>query len=367
MNKETQIAHELRNDVGGTDKFVNEQIRKSIWREEIVPPAITGLPCSIIILRAARKTNLIKFDWHGNRETFCPPIWYDLAIGSGACGYGCRICFLVLTFRALRDPLRPVVYENVDDFEQEVRKWLLNPERRYQHTLGLGIDCADSLLYEGVTGFARRIIPLFSDEATNPTGNKLILLTKSANTHYLEGLPTENVAVTFSLNPEPIADLWEGKLQDGTRLTPHISSRLEACTEAQKMGFETRWRLDPILPADGWEENYREFLNEAVDAGCRPTYITLGTYREKNAQLGSWAKKWELPEMEWSPSDLSKEGTHWHIGESERVRIYQSVNKMIERAFSRTTDRPAVELCKETHEVRRQVGFSCTAKCNCLV
>ena len=36
-------------------------------------------------------------------------------------------------------------------------------------------------------------------------------MTKSTNVGYLEGLPTRNVAVTFSLNPESIADLWEGK------------------------------------------------------------------------------------------------------------------------------------------------------------
>ena len=73
------------------------------------------------------------------------------------------------------------------------------PTRR---NVGLGIDCSDSLLYEGVTGHARRMIPLFASEEINPHGCKLILLTKSKNVHYLEGLRTMNVLLTFSLNPQ---------------------------------------------------------------------------------------------------------------------------------------------------------------------
>jgi hypothetical protein len=36
------------------------------------------------------------------------------------------------------------------------------------------------------------LIPLFADSKTNPLGRKLVLLTKTANVHFLEGLPTEN-------------------------------------------------------------------------------------------------------------------------------------------------------------------------------
>ena len=36
-------------------------------------------------------------------------------------------------------------------------------DRQPQHTLGLGIDCSDSLLYEGMTGHARHLIPMFAE------------------------------------------------------------------------------------------------------------------------------------------------------------------------------------------------------------
>lgn len=148
--------------------FVDRQVQQSKWCKETVPADVLGTSRPITIYRAPRRSNLIKFDWHGDKDTFCPPMWYDLAIGSGACGFACRRCFLMLTFRIMRDPWGPLIYDNVEDFEQATRHWLLASERRPQHTLGLGIDCSDSLLYEGVTGHARRLIPLFANPETNP-------------------------------------------------------------------------------------------------------------------------------------------------------------------------------------------------------
>jgi len=126
-------------------------------------------------------------------------------------------------------------YRNVDDYERAVRKELQHPGVN----LALGIDCSDSLLYEGVTGHARRLIPLFSDPGTNSHGRKLILLTKSISVRYLEALPTANIVATFSLNPERIADLWEGKWDDGVRITPPIEDRLAASARTHEMGFES--------------------------------------------------------------------------------------------------------------------------------
>ena len=256
-----------------------------------------------------------------------------------------------------------------------MERWLRDPLRKPQHTLGLGIDCSDSLLYEGVTGHARRYIPLFADPARNPKGCKLILLTKSANIQYLEGLPTKNVVVTFSLNPESVADAWEGKYEDGVRVTPPIPVRLAAARQAQDWGFETRFRVDPILPVTDWERHYQEFFAQAARSGISPSYITLGTYREKNASLDAMRKWWQLPAMEIDVrADLLREGTHNHVPASERQTLYATVNECINRAWPGLRDSkgvrlspPFVELCKETHDVRRAVGFACTAHCNCLV
>jgi spore photoproduct lyase len=109
-------------------------------------------------------------------------------------------------------------------------------------------------------------------------------LTKTANTHYLADIiPAHraNIVASFSLNPESIADMWEGKWPDtGERITPSISKRLEAIKYAQDLGFEVRVRVDPILTPHGWEEHYAAFIAEVKSMGINFRYWTLGTYRD---------------------------------------------------------------------------------------
>ena len=342
--------------------FVDKQVEAGRWRLETVTADVTGLSRDIQVYRARRASNPITWKYHGDKQTFCPPTWWDLGIGSGACGLGCRACFLMLTFRAMRDPLCPVIYDNVEDFWKATKNWLLDRKRKPRHTLGLGIDRSDSLLYEGITEHAEHLIPIFADPETNPNGNYLVLLTKTANIGYLEGLPTKNVAVTFSLNPEPIADLWEGKWPDtGKRITPPITKRLEAVLAAERMGFETRFRIDPILYPSGWERHYADFFEEAASMGLQPCSVTLGTYREKNGQLDTWRKKWGLPAMEWQPDDLAKDGTHRHVPEATRIKVYQDVAEIIRKWLPKSR----ITLCKETHTVRKTLQL-CGSGCNCL-
>lgn len=369
MKTEEPIRHLSRTAAGRPiDWFTNEQVDKGIWREEEILPEVTGLTRPLTVYRGTRKTNLIAYDWHGDKQTFCPPMWWDLAIGSGACGLGCRACFLMLTHRIKRDPSRHLLYDNLDDFVHTAEKWLSDPARRRQHTLGVGIDRSDSLLYEGVVQHVRSLAPLFSNPARNLSGNKLILLTKTANTHYLADISPAhrtNIVVSFSLNPEPIADLWEGKWPDtGERITPSISKRLDAVKYAQDLGFEVRVRVDPILTPDNWEEHYTSFIADVRNEGINFRYWTLGTYREKNPQLDAWRERWGLLPMEWQPSDLElvKDGTHRHLSEEHRIDIYRKVTAFIQREFPRAR----VSLCKETHTVRKALAL-CNADCNCLI
>jgi DNA repair photolyase len=253
------------------------------------------------------------------------------------------------------------LYENVLDYERAARRWLRKPNRR---NLGLGIDCSDSLLYEGVTGHARRLIPLFASAESNPHGCRLVLLTKSKNVHYLEGLPAANVLVTFSLNPEAIADLWEGKFCDGVRVTPLVEERLAASLRVRELGFEVRWRVDPILPVEGWQDVYAEFFRAAARAGHVPSRVTLGTYRETQPSLAKFVGGWGLPPLEWKPPSLVKDGMHYHISEGERVNIYQFLAGSIRDAWRGRGRVPVVALCKEPRTVRHAVGLE-HDRCNC--
>jgi hypothetical protein len=347
--------------------YVDEMVHSGRWREEVVPASVVGLPRAMRVVRAARKGNFIVGKWHGDGETFCPAMWDDLAIGSGSCGM-CRACFLILTHRARRDPRRHLLYDNVERFWKEAGLWLQG-KGRYAYTrkasrhrtLGLGIDRSDSLLFEGVTGHARTLVPMFADGTTNPDGRRLVLLTKTANVHFLEGLPTDNVIVSMSLNGQAVADVWENEWPDGRRVTRRIAERVWALVEAQNMGFEIRIRLDPLLPIVGWRDIYSDFVASAAAAGLQPRMVTLGSYRQKNAQLLAWARRWGLPALEWEPADLVSDGTHEHLSLDSRVTLYQALLMLCREAW------PDVEvgLCKETHQVRRALGLM-RARCNCL-
>ena len=243
---------------------------------------------------------------------------------------------------------------------------MLDPKRRPFHTLGVGIDRSDSLLYEGVTGHVRRLAPIFATETSNPKNCKLILLTKSINTYYLAEIPPEgrkNIVVSFSLNPEPIADLWEGKWPDGQRITPPIIQRLEAAVLTRDLGFETRVRVDPILTPPGWQDDYDDFVKQIKQLGLNFSYWTLGTYREKNSQLLAWAARWGLSPMEWQPAEdeLVQDGTHWHVQAEKRIGIYRRVKDAIHQHFPEAR----VSLCKETNSLRKELKL-CNADCNCL-
>ncbi len=343
------------------DHVVRDRVARGEYRLECIPAEVTGTARPVEVCRATRKGSFIKpWDPGTDDDSYCPAHWADIAIGRGACGFRCRACFLMLTHRAFCDPSRHVLYENVDDYERAV--W--NQLRRPGVNLGLGIDCSDSLLYEGVTGHVRRLMPLFADAGTNPYGRKLILLTKSTNVQYLEGLPPANVVTTFSLNPERIADLWEGKWDDGLRITPPIKDRLAASARAQEMGFEVRWRVDPILPVDDWKDTYRDFFADAAAAGHSPTRITLGTYREMARPLLTIAAKWGLPPMEWVPPKLSKDGSHYHLPAEERITIYCELKNAIRSVWADHGTAPIVALCKETRPVRSASGIE-HVHCNC--
>ena len=344
------------------DFFVQEEVKKGNLRLERIPRDILGTPRDLEIYRAIRKTNLIV-NWTNEAEdkAYCREYWADLKIGKGPCGYRCPDCFLTLTHRVKADPSRHILYENREDFIKAVIKWLLKPSLR--QTLGLGTDCSDSLLYEGVTGYARALIPLFADPKTNPSHRHLLLLTKSANVDYLKGLPAKNVIVSFSLNPQEVADIFEGYFPDGLKITPSINTRIEASLKCERMGFETRWRIDPIIPIDNWQDTYRGFFEES--SRCRPQRITLGIYRQMGPGLKEFSKKWGIQPMPWeSPVPLEKDaGLHFQLPRGMRIDIYKEIKKMVEDVWA-NDERPELALCKEVSEVRSASGIT-SKHCNC--
>ena len=100
--------------------------------------------------------------------------------------------------------------------------------------------------------------------------------------------------------------------------------------------------------------------------GIRPTALTLGSYREKNAQLAAWARRWGLPAAGWQPAPglLERDGTHFHLRADLRRELYRAVAGFAGEAWRGMGHTPAVALCKESHAMRRDTGLG--SACNCL-
>lgn len=130
------------------------------------------------------------------------------------------------------------------------------------------------------------------------------------------------------------------------------------------MGFEVRWRVDPIFLVAGWKNIYRRFFEAAAQQGHRPTRITLGTYREMQPTLLTFSRKWGLPPLEVERPELVKDGDHYHLDTDRRVRIYRFLRRAIEQAWQGTGHQPIVALCKEPHSVRDATGMN-HDHCNC--
>jgi hypothetical protein len=142
------------NDGKPFDFYLNEQVRNGTLTVERVSRDILGTPRDLEIYRTTRKTGFIA-DWvntAADRE-YC-------------CEYRCPDCFLILTHRVKTNPSRHILYDNQEDLITAARRWLVKPSHR--KSLGLGMDCSDSLLYERVTGYARALIPIFAVKEQKP-------------------------------------------------------------------------------------------------------------------------------------------------------------------------------------------------------
>ncbi len=151
---------------------------------------------------------------------------------------------------------------------------------------------------------------------------------------------------------------------DGLRITPPIKERLRATEKTQKMGFEVRWRIYPVIPVQNWQKIYEDFfILEA--APFRPSRITFGIYRQMAQGLKTFSQKWGLQPMPWKPDYkmLRDKGTHQQLPTEMRIEIYLYLREIVELVWP-GNKRPMLALCKESTHVREASGISGT-HCNC--
>lgn len=271
---------------------------------------------------------------------YCPR-FYILHHAVG-CPYSCSYCFLQNT---LRGNTSPRWYNNFDTMVNEVRDWLQATEQPSLLNTG---ELADSFAVS--TEYLKHVLPLFTAQEKHV----IAFLTKG-DTFPSEIPVHKTIRLGWSINAPEISARYEPK-------APPSLGRLEAAKKAKEQGHNVRIRTDPIIPIEGWERIYSEFLQELVK--IKPDFVTLRTLRAQG-NLRMWASRNNAVDTANPFNDVAqhlvKDGDDnaLRINPDLRLEIYQKLGKILTDA--------GVEwgLCKETTEVLTKLG-KLKHRCNCL-
>jgi spore photoproduct lyase len=280
-----------------------------------------------------RKSRFIHLNDTAKPGLVCGPFWaISYYIG---CPFKCSYCYLQGTFRGMVDP---VVYTNREKLLRELDEWM---ERPGSLRLNAG-ELEDSLALDGHIPLVDDLVPRFAAQ----TRHKLLLVSKSTNVRsLLRHNPGGQVIVAFSVNAPSVAREFE----EGT---PHPLKRVEAAATVREAGYQVTLRLDPMLPVDGWADEYGELLDETYGI-FRPDQWTIGSLRYFPT-LPVWTRKVGRDTSIYEfAGERSPEDGRRRIALALRAEMYRTA---MARIRVHDGDVP-VRLCKETEPLYRALGL----------
>ncbi|OPY74714.1 MAG: Spore photoproduct lyase [Syntrophorhabdus sp. PtaU1.Bin153] len=265
------------------------------------------------------------------------------------CNFWCEYCYLYLTFRT-----NPVSthFVNYDKMFKEILAFDRTDIPDALRVLNLG-ELSDPLAVEDVTGFAERLIPFVGEHARH---TKLLFLTKSDNVDSLLDLPHGGRSImSFSLNTDEIYRNLEHR-------TASPKARLVAAQKLQKAGYEVRFRIDPIILYQGWEDDYINLVRMMFKY-VTPERITLGEYRPSTGLANHIRQRFPDSTLLKINESLTSDGVKLRYPERKRAHAFRTIIEEIRRHDPSVP----VSLCKEDAAIWREAGLELNGlRCNCL-
>lgn len=275
-------------------------------------------------------------------DVVCPH-FLELKWATG-CPFDCSWCYLKGTLRFLPQKAKPRV-KDYKKIELHLRAFFSLPHHP-KEILNTG-ELADSLMCENSgEPFSKFIISLFEAQSRH----KVLFLTKSTNIkNLLEINPHKQVVVSFSLNADEVARKWE-------KGAPKVLSRIEAAKKIQEAGYETRVRIDPMIPVLNWETYYRKLMDKIFE-NIVPERITLGSLRGLQSTInGSTDKSW---------LKYLSESSNW--GKKVEFKLRYDMYRTVLNYLLKKHNYKRVALCKETKAMWEKLGLDYKKiKCNCI-
>lgn len=277
------------------------------------------------------------------RDVVCPH-FYELKWAYG-CPYDCAYCYLKGTFRhRLVDGRIHPHFKEWEKIRRHVAEFLAVQS---EPTLLNSGELCDSLMGERLPEpFSEFIIPL-----VRGTRHRILFLTKGTHVeHFLAHPEWKDTAVlSWSINAAPVAERWES-------LAPDVRKRMDAAEAVFQAGYEVRLRLDPLVPIDGWLNQYTRVIDE-VFSRLFPQRITLGSLR------GLASTRNNVKDRSWL--EYLCEQSSWGLKPSHETRqaMYSTVMTYLREAY----DYVNVGLCKETLQMWQALELDWrNNQCNCV-
>jgi spore photoproduct lyase len=208
-------------------------------------------------------------------------------------------------------------------------------------------ELSDSLMTEkSKDPFSDFILEYFEKQKKH----KILFLSKSNCVKNLIKVEENGQSIiSFSLNAKNVADRWEK--------APGIQTRINAAAKVAEVGFDTRIRIDPMVPYGNWKEQYIRLIDNIFDQ-FEPERITIGSLRGLQSTINnSKDKTWVNYLGEYS---------NWgrKIPFSDRFIMYQTIVNYLKEAHGYKQ----VALCKETLEMWKKLKMNFkNIKCNCII
>lgn len=275
-------------------------------------------------------------------------------VPAGGCPYRCSYCFLQTTpwFRFSPHLLHGMIYTNVDAMLAELDAWLADPIPKM---LIVG-ELQDGLVFERafkkVTGrpLTHWLVPRFAAQSRH----RLIFLTKSTEVQFVSDLPpTSQVVFSWSVNAETPARRWEIG-------APPPSKRFAAAGLMKEAGWPVRFRLDPMVPYDGWRAGYAEAIKRINEVG--PEMVTLGALRAtsgKSLRTAARKNKRDDAIFEYLTEERDASGFKYRIPYERQIELFRY-------AVERLSGNIVPALCKEDRRLWKDLGLSFQG-CHCLL